>query len=241
VTRTAALVPAAGRGERLGPGAPKALRLLGGVPLLVHAVRALAGARGVDLVVVAAPADGVSEVAALLAEHGLVEAGPGRAPTVVVAGGESRQDSVARALASLPDDVDVVLVHDAARPLAPTALVARVVAAVQAGADAVVPGLPVADTVKRVDTGEQVLETVDRSTLRAVQTPQGFRRTTLAAAHAAADPAAPATDDAGLVEAAGGTVVVVPGDEEAFKVTRPLDLVLAEAVLARRRAAGVLD
>jgi 2-C-methyl-D-erythritol 4-phosphate cytidylyltransferase len=241
VTRTAALVPAAGRGERLGPGAPKALRLLGGVPLLVHAVRSLAGAHGVDLVVVAAPADGVDEVRALLAEHGLDEAAPGRAATSVVAGGDSRQDSVARALRSLPDDVDVVLVHDAARPLAPGELVTRVVSAVRGGADAVVPGLPVADTIKRVDAADVVLETVDRAALRAVQTPQGFRRTALEAAHLAADPAAPATDDAGLVEAAGGTVVVVPGEEEAFKVTRPLDLVLAEAVLARRRAAGVLD
>ena len=238
--RTAAVVPAAGRGERLGPGAPKALRLLGGVPILVHAVRALASAHAVDLVVVAGPADGVDEVAALLAEHGLLDAAPGRAPAVVVAGGETRQDSVARALAALPDEVDVVLVHDAARPLVPPSLVDAVAAAVRGGADAVVPGLAVADTVKSVDAADVVSATLDRSVLRSIQTPQGFRRETLAAAHAGADPAAPATDDAGLVEAAGGKVVVVPGDEEAFKVTRPLDLVLAEAVLARRRAAGVV-
>jgi 2-C-methyl-D-erythritol 4-phosphate cytidylyltransferase len=240
VSRTAAVVPAAGRGERLGPGAPKALRLLGGVPLLVHAVRALATARSVDLVVVAAPEDGVDEVRALLAEHGLVDSGPGRAGTVVVAGGDTRQDSVARALLALPDDVDVVLVHDAARPLAPVSLVDAVAAAVRSGADAVVPGLPVADTIKAVDEHGTVTATVDRGPLRAVQTPQGFRRRLLAEAHAAGDPDAPATDDAGLVEALGGTVLVVPGDEEAFKVTRPLDLVLAEAVLARRRAAGVV-
>ncbi len=240
MSRTAAVVPAAGRGERLGPGAPKALRLLGGVPLLVHAVRALATARSIDLVVVAAPEDGVDDVRALLAEHGLVDSGPGRAGTLVVAGGGTRQDSVARALLALPPDVDVVLVHDAARPLAPVSLVDSVAAAVRAGAEAVVPGLPVADTIKAVDEHGTVVATVDRGSLRAVQTPQGFRRRLLAEAHAAGDPDAPATDDAGLVEALGGTVLVVPGDEEAFKVTRPLDLVLAEAVLARRRAAGVV-
>ena len=240
MSRTAAIVPAAGRGERLGPGAPKALRSLGGVPMLVHAVRALASARGVDLVVVAAPEDGVDDVTALLAEHGLVDSAPGRAGAVVVAGGETRQDSVARALHALPDDVDVVLVHDAARPLVPVSLVDAVAAAVRGGADAVVPGLPVADTIKSVDAADVVSSTLDRGALRAIQTPQGFRRTTLTEAHAAADPDAPATDDAGLVERIGGKVVVVPGDEEAFKVTRPLDLVLAEAVLARRRAAGVV-
>ena len=240
MSRTAAVVPAAGRGERLGPGAPKALRLLGGVPMLVHAVRALASARSVDLVVIAAPEDGVDAVHALLAEHHLVDAGPGRAETMVVAGGDTRQGSVARALVALPLDVDVVLVHDAARPLVPASLVDLVAGTVRGGADAVVPGLGVADTIKAVGAGGVVTATLDRSSLRAIQTPQGFRRTTLTAAHAAADPDAPATDDAGLVENLGGAVLVVPGDEEAFKVTRPLDLLLAEAVLARRRAAGVV-
>jgi 2-C-methyl-D-erythritol 4-phosphate cytidylyltransferase len=208
--------------------------------MLVHAVRALASARSVDLVVVAAPEDGVAAVLALLAEHGLDDAVQGRAAAVVVAGGETRQDSVARALVALPADIDVVLVHDAARPLVPTSLVDLVVATVIGGADAVVPGLPVADTIKSVDAAGMVDATLDRDLLRTVQTPQGFRRTTLTEAHAASDPDAPATDDAGLVEALGGKVVVVPGHEEAFKVTRPLDLVLAEAVLARRRAAGVV-
>lgn len=240
MSRTVVIVPAAGRGERLGPGAPKALRTLGGVPMLVHAVRALASARSVDLVVVAAPADGVDEVESLLRDHGLLDPVTGRAGAYVVAGGDTRQDSVARALSALPADVDVVLVHDAARPLVPTALVDAVASAVRGGADAVVPGLPVADTIKAVDPGEVVTATLDRARLRAIQTPQGFRRTTLTAAHAAADPDAPATDDAGLVESHGGSVLVVLGDEEAFKVTRPIDLVLAEAVLARRRAAGVV-
>jgi 2-C-methyl-D-erythritol 4-phosphate cytidylyltransferase len=234
------IVPAAGRGERLGPGAPKALRVLGGVPMLVHAVRALATARSVDLVVVAAPEDGVADVVALLVEHGLLDADGARAGAMVVAGGDTRQDSVARALHALPDDIDVVLVHDAARPLVPASLVDVVAGAVRGGAEAVVPGLGVADTIKAIGPSDIVTATLDRSVLRAIQTPQGFRRTTLTAAHAAADPEAPATDDAALAESLGADVLVVPGDEEAFKVTRPLDLLLAEAVLARRRAAGVV-
>jgi 2-C-methyl-D-erythritol 4-phosphate cytidylyltransferase len=227
----AAIVPAAGRGERLGPGAPKALRLLGGVPLLVHAVRNLAAARLVDLVVVAAPPDQVTAVRALLADHHT------GATLHVVAGGPTRPESVRAALAALPDAVAVVLVHDAARPLAPVELIDAVASAVRAGADAVVPGLPVTDTVKRVD-GDVVTETVDRSALRSVQTPQGFRRTVLEEAHLDLSDGG-ITDDAGLVERAGYPVIVVPGAEEAFKVTRPLDLVLAEAVLARRRSGGV--
>jgi 2-C-methyl-D-erythritol 4-phosphate cytidylyltransferase len=227
----AAIVPAAGRGERLGPGAPKALRLLGGVPLLVHAVRNLAAARLVDLVVVAAPPDDVVAVRALLADHHT------GATLHVVPGGATRPESVRAALAALPDAVGVVLVHDAARPLAPVELIDAVASAVRAGADAVVPGLPVTDTVKRVD-GDVVTETVDRSVLRSVQTPQGFRRAVLEEAHLDLSDGGH-TDDAGLVERAGYAVIVVPGAEEAFKVTRPLDLVLAEAVLARRRSGGV--
>ncbi len=236
--RTAAIVPAAGRGERLGPGTPKALRDLGGQPLLVHAVRALSIARSVELVVVAAPQ------AELAAVRSLLSPAVGDTELLVVGGGRTRQESVSLALAVLPADVDVVLVHDAARPLAPSELVDAVSAAVRAGADAVVPGIPVADTVKQVDTAGRVERTLDRAQLRAVQTPQGFSREVLVAAHqAAADDASDesdaATDDAGLVERIGRTVLVVGGAEEAFKVTRPIDLVLAEAVLARRRAAGV--
>lgn len=230
--RTAALVPAAGRGERLGPGTPKALRLLAGVPMLVHAVRVLARARLVDLVVVAAPPEDVAGVKRILADHDVP------AEVLVVAGGTTRQESVLRALEALPADVEVVLVHDAARPLVPVEVVDAVAAAVRDGAEAVVPALPVADTIKRVDAQGLVHETLERSALRAVQTPQGFRRAVLEAAHAASDPTLDATDDAGLVERSGHPVHVVPGAEEAFKVTRPLDLVLAEAVLARRRAAG---
>ncbi|MCX8527140.1 MAG: 2-C-methyl-D-erythritol 4-phosphate cytidylyltransferase [Candidatus Nanopelagicales bacterium] len=230
--RTAVLVPAAGRGERLGPGAPKALRHLGGVPMLVHAVRALAASRAVDIVVVAAPADDVDEVSAMLADQGE------SAEVIIVSGGETRQGSVARALIALPDDVDVVLVHDAARPLIPVELVSAVVSAVRGGHAAVVPGLAVVDTIKRINAEDDVEGTIDRATLRAIQTPQGFTRAVLQQAHAQAED--DATDDAGLVERMGIPVHVIPGHEEAFKVTRPFDVLVAEAVLARRRASGAV-
>ena len=236
--RVAAVVPAAGRGERLGPGLPKALRELAGVPMLVHAVRVLSAARRVSLVVVAAPPGGVGEVRSLLDAHL-----SGGAELLVVEGGESRQDSVRLALDALPDDVAVVLVHDAARPLVPVELVDAVAAAVAAGAPAVVPCLPLADTVKRADAVGHVVETLRRDELRAIQTPQGFRRDVLVQAHALdvtiESETSAATDDAGLVERLGVPVLLIAGHDEAFKVTRPLDLVLAEAVLARRRAAGV--
>ena len=236
--RTAAVIPAAGRGVRLGPGAPKALRALGGTPMLIHAVRAMAASRHVSLVVVVAPPDGAPEVRHLLDEHAL----PERTDFLVVPGGGTRQESVRLGLDALPEDVGVVLVHDAARPLVPVDTVDAVIEAVRDGAPAVVPALPLADTVKEVEPGapgepEPVLSTPVRARLRAVQTPQGFDRDTLMRAHEeVALSGEGATDDAGMVERLGAPVVVVPGHEEAFKVTRPLDLVLAEAVLARRRA-----
>lgn len=236
--RTAAVIPAAGRGVRLGPGAPKALRALGGTPMLIHAVRAMAASRHVSLVVVVAPPDGAPEVRNLLDEHAL----PERTDFLVVPGGETRQESVRLGLDVLPADVCAVLVHDAARPLVPVDTVDAVIEAVRDGAPAVVPALPLADTVKEVEPGapgepEPVLSTPVRARLRAVQTPQGFDRATLVRAHEeVALNGEGATDDAGMVEQLGAPVVVVPGHEEAFKVTRPLDLVLAEAVLARRRA-----
>ncbi|AQU67970.1 2-C-methyl-D-erythritol 4-phosphate cytidylyltransferase [Streptomyces niveus] len=236
--RTAAVIPAAGRGIRLGPGAPKALRTLGGTPMLVHAVRAMAASRAVSLVVVVAPPDDAGAVKLLLDEHSL----PTRTDYLVVPGGETRQESVRLGVEALPDDITTVLVHDAARPLVPVDTVDAVVDAVRAGAPAVVPALPLADTVKEVEPGEKdqpepVVATPERARLRAVQTPQGFDRDTLVRAHLTVPLAGQgATDDAGLVEQLGAPVVVVPGHEEAFKVTRPLDLVLAEAVLARRRA-----
>ncbi|WP_173157313.1 2-C-methyl-D-erythritol 4-phosphate cytidylyltransferase [Phytohabitans suffuscus] len=216
----AVLVPAAGAGVRLGAGGPKALRLLGGEPLLVHAIRRVASAPSVSAIVVAAPPPDVEAVRSLLAPV---------APVIVVAGGAERQESVAAALAAVPRGPDIILVHDAARALAPSALVESVAAAVRAGSAAVIPVLPVVDTVKEVDAKGVVLGTVDRSVLRAVQTPQGFRRSILAAAHASA--AASLTDDAGLVEKQGVPVTCVPGHEHALKITRPFDLAVAELLL----------
>ncbi|MFD5594562.1 2-C-methyl-D-erythritol 4-phosphate cytidylyltransferase [Streptomyces griseorubiginosus] len=231
--RTAVVIPAAGRGVRLGPGAPKALRALNGTPMLIHAIRAMAASRAVSLVVVVAPPDGAGEVKSLLDAHAL----PERTDFVVVPGGESRQESVRLGLDALPDDFDIVLVHDAARPLVPVDTVDAVIETVRDGAPAVVPALPLADTVKEVEPApgepEPVVATPVRARLRAVQTPQGFDRATLIRAHETVTE--DVTDDASMVEQLGLTVVVVPGHEEAFKVTRPLDLVLAEAVLARRR------
>ena len=221
----AVLVPAAGMGVRLGAGGPKALRSLDGTALLVHAVRRAAQAAGVAAIVVAAPPDDVEAVRLLLSDV---------APVTVVAGGASRQESVTRALAAAPAHLPIVLVHDAARCLAPPRLFESVAAAVRAGAPAVIPTLPVVDTIKRVDPGSVVVGTVDRAVLRAVQTPQGFDRDTLLAAHVAA--VDEHTDDAGMVERLGLPVLAVPGDDLALKITRPVDLLIATALLAAERA-----
>ncbi|BCY15282.1 2-C-methyl-D-erythritol 4-phosphate cytidylyltransferase [Actinoplanes sp. L3-i22] len=217
----AVVVPAAGAGLRLGPGAPKALRLLEGEPLLVHAVRRLAAAPSVRIIVVAAPPADVDAVHALLAPV---------APVTVVAGGAERQESVAAALAVVPPEIAIVLVHDAARCLTPPSVTERVAAAVRDGADAVIPVLPVVDTIKEVGADDIVLGTVDRSVLRAVQTPQGFRADVLRAAHEAA--ASAHTDDAGAVEKLGIPVRCVLGSDLALKITRPLDLAMATYLLA---------
>jgi 2-C-methyl-D-erythritol 4-phosphate cytidylyltransferase len=174
-------------------------------------------------VVVAAPAGRVDDVAGLLAAYDVL----------VVAGGADRHASVEAALAVLPPEVELVLVHDAARCLTPASVAGAVITALLAGAAAVVPVLPLVDTVKRVEV-DRVVETVPRVHLRAVQTPQGFRREVLVAAHERRGAVSGSTDDAGLVEGLGRPVEVVPGHEESFKITRPIDLLLAEAVLAAR-------
>lgn len=160
---------------------------------------------------------------------------------VVVAGGATRSGSVRAGLETVPADVDVVVCHDAARPGASAGLFAGVIAAVRGGADAAVPALPVSDTLKRVpewgDSGGAVVGTVDRSGLVAVQTPQAFRREALVAAHGGAPEA---TDDAALVEAAGGAVVAIPGEAAAHKVTTAADLVIVETLLGGRARDGGL-
>jgi len=217
----AVVVAAGGTGIRLGGGLPKALQLLAGEPLLVHAVRGLTAAGSVGWVVVAAPPGYEVAVRELVAPAGSVE---------VVPGGADRQRSVAAALAVIPADFDIVLVHDAARPLTPPSLVEQVAAAVRSGRDAVIPVLPVPDTISQVDPTGRVVGSPDRASLRAVQTPQGFRRTVLAAAHAA--PAGgPVTDDAGLVARLGIPVHTVPGSGYALKITTRLDLQVAGALL----------
>ncbi|GAB3442455.1 2-C-methyl-D-erythritol 4-phosphate cytidylyltransferase [Phycicoccus ginsengisoli] len=198
---------------------------LAGVTVLEHAVARAFLAPEVTHVVVVAP---VSH----LVEAGAIASRSARPQDVdVVPGGAERTDSVAAGLAALRPDDQVVLVHDAARALAPATLFSRLVREVRAGHDAVVPGLPVADTIKQVDEEGRVVGTPDRSALRAIQTPQAFRRGVLEQAHAAG---AAATDDAALVEREGGTVRVVAGDPLAFKITTPDDLAVAERHLADR-------
>ena len=238
-----AVLTAAGAGTRLGAGGPKALVEIGGRSLLRRAAQGLADSGVVDHLVVTAPGEHVEHFAAELA--GLAGAGPGI--RVVAGSSASRQASVAlglkAALEACPRAA-VVLVHDAARALTPPEVVRRVVAAVRAGHEAVVPALAVTDTVKEIAPAgpagsgvEIVVGTPDRSRLRAVQTPQGFAVAALVRAHElgaarGADEALAASDDAGLVEAAGGRVVVVEGDPLALKVTTPLDLALAELLAA---------
>ena len=221
-----ALVVAAGSGSRLGGDIPKALRELDGRPLVSHSLEGLA-AGGVDRVVIVI-APGLDDDFA-----GVVAGSP--IPARCVHGGAERQDSVLNGLAAIAADPDLagaryVLVHDAARALVPADVVRRVIEALIGGAVAAIPVLPVVDTIREVTaTGSA---TVDRSRLRAVQTPQGFSRDVLERAHQlVADQGLQVTDDAAAVEALGYPVVLVPGDREALKVTEPLDLLFAEAIV----------
>lgn len=191
---------------------------LGDRPLLAHALAGLRASGVVDRVVVAVPP-------ALTDEATLIFGGEAD----IVAGGADRTESVRLAL-DTAGDADFVLVHDAARALTPPALIARVVEALESGHAAVVPGLPLADTIKAVDANGVVLGTPERAGLRAVQTPQGFRIEVLRRAY---QRTGDVTDDASLVEQTGTPVQVVAGDPMAFKITTPLDLLLAEALLAR--------
>jgi len=215
------VIVAAGSGQRLAAGMPKALVPLHGRPLLAWALDAFTGHPDIDSVVVVAPPDAIAAAE---------DCAAGRAS--VVAGGASRQASVQLGLAALAPGIGLVLVHDAARPLVPGSVISAVVAALHAGEQAVIPVLPVADTIKRVDGTGQVVDTLDRTQLRAVQTPQGFSRTALVAAHRAARERSltDVTDDAGLLEALGVPVRTVPGAELCFKITGPHDLRLAHAL-----------
>ncbi len=219
-----AVLVAAGRGERLGEGRPKAFVRLGDLPLLAEPLRRLDESEWVDAVVVVAP-PGWEEPAILLAE----EIGASKV-VACVTGGATRADSVRAGVAEVPDDAAVILVHDAARPLLPPDVIPRLLEALSAGWDGAVPGLPVVDTVKRIRDGA-VVETLDRGELRAVQTPQAFVASVLRRAVAGDGPDRAVTDCASLVEAKGGRVTVVPGDERLLKVTSRADLAWAASLL----------
>ncbi|ANJ26376.1 bifunctional 2-C-methyl-D-erythritol 4-phosphate cytidylyltransferase/2-C-methyl-D-erythritol 2,4-cyclodiphosphate synthase [Agromyces aureus] len=219
----AVILVAAGSGTRLGHAEPKAFVPLGESTILGVALDAVLGMHETPHVVVVAPADRVAEVQVRFAEV----AAAASAPFDVVPGGASRQDSVEAGLAVLPRLVDTVLVHDAARPLTPSLVFDEVAAAVRSRGHGIVPGLPVVDTIKRIEGGH-VVSTVDRSVLAAVQTPQGFPREDLDDAFASADPTFEYTDDAAIAAAAGFTVDLVPGDARGFKITVPEDLRRAE-------------
>jgi 2-C-methyl-D-erythritol 4-phosphate cytidylyltransferase len=218
----AAIVVAAGRGERLGGGIPKALVEVGGRPLVVHAVTALRAAGIADVVVVHAPGLAAAFTAAL----------EGHGPAHLTPGGASRSASVRAGLAALPSETRLVAVHDAARGLQPPEVIADALAAVTGDVVAAAPSLPVTDTLKAT-VGERIAGTVDRAALVAIQTPQVFVLEILRAAHASA---AESTDDLALVEARVGDdprrrLVHVPGSELGIKVTHPGDVLVAEALL----------
>jgi len=245
---TAAILTAAGSGVRLGRDLPKALVEVAGAPMVLHAARNLAASGVVDHVIVTAPPDLVSGYRELFAAEPTLGI-----PVTVTAGGGTRQESVGKAIAALPTSVEVVLVHDAARPFATPDLIRRVVETVRAGHRAVIPAVPVTDTIKQVSASsyaigepyrhvsgpqpdrdpdiESVAFTPPREHLRVTQTPQGFDRRTLDRAFAAgAARGAVVTDDAALVEGIGVEVVAIPGHESAAKITTERDLLIAELI-----------
>jgi 2-C-methyl-D-erythritol 4-phosphate cytidylyltransferase len=217
-----AILAAAGSGDRLGLDRPKAFAPLNDRPLIAESLERLDASEWIEGIVVAAPPEW-EEPCILVAE----EVAAGKVAGTVT-GGESRSESVRNALAEVPEEAVIVLVHDAARPLLTDDVIERVVTALGDGWDGVVPALPVGDTVKRVD-GEAVAETLDRSELVAAQTPQAFVAATLRAA--LAGDVSSAGDCASLVEARGGRIRVVEGDRRLVKVTEPADLELVASWL----------
>ncbi len=228
-----ALIVAAGSGERLGAGRPKALVELAGRPLFSWSVEALRATNGIERIAVAMPV----EFDGALQDFNIA---PAIAPTVLcVRGGATRSESVLRALEAIGPG-NTVVVHDAARALVTPALAQSVIAALDADADAdaAIAATPVTDTIKRVGRDGAVSETLERHALWAVQTPQVFRRAALERAlDVSAAELARATDDAWLIERAGGKVIVVRASDSNLKVTTPLDLEVAELLLARRSTA----
>jgi len=214
----AAIIVAAGSGQRLGAPIPKALVELRGRPLLFWSLQSFLQHPDVDSVIVVSPSTAVDQVRALCESRALI-----------VPGGATRQDSVRNGLAALDDSVEQVLIHDAARPFVPAEVITSVVKALSGGACAVIPVLPVTDTIKRLDEAGVVVATLDRSELWTVQTPQGFDRSVLSEAHSSAveNSIADVTDDAGLVERLGLPVRTVAGSPELAKITTGHDLSVA--------------
>jgi 2-C-methyl-D-erythritol 4-phosphate cytidylyltransferase / 2-C-methyl-D-erythritol 2,4-cyclodiphosphate synthase len=217
----ALVVVAAGQGQRLGAGKPKAFVDLVGRPLLTHAIESIIALPDLAQLIIAVPESHLVEAAEIGAE--LI--GDLDISFEVVLGGDTRQASISNALAELDSTSEIVLVHDAARALAPTSLFSSVATSVRATKTSSLPVMRVVDTIKRID-GSTVLETVDREVLRSAQTPQGFLSAELKAAYTSAE--GEFTDDAALMQAAGHTILAVEGDERAFKITTPADLAAAE-------------
>ncbi len=224
-----ALVPAAGRGLRMGGSIPKQFLALGGEPLIIQSLLALQAAAVVDQIILAVPSADIDYCKReIVAKHRFTKV------TKVVAGGAERQDSVRHALAEVPSGTEIVLVHDAVRPFLTQGMIDEVVAAARKHGAAIV-ALPMRDTVKQVRPDGMIDRTVDRAPLWLAQTPQAFRRDWIETAHRKAHAeGVRATDDAFLVEWLGHAVAVVEGSGENIKVTRPEDLVIGEAILASR-------
>lgn len=228
--RTVALVPAAGRGFRMGSHVPKQFLTLGGQPVLVHALRTLEAAEPVDDIILAVPeAEREFCLTEIVSRHGFKKV------TQIVAGGDQRQDSVRHALFAVREQTELVLVHDAVRPFLTLEMIRLVIEqATKYGAAMV--AIPMRDTVKQVGPDWLIERTVDRRNLWLAQTPQAFKRTLLQEAHQKAErDGFHATDDAQLIERLGHRVVVVEGSTENIKITRPEDLAIGEAILAARR------
>jgi 2-C-methyl-D-erythritol 4-phosphate cytidylyltransferase len=224
-----ALVPAAGRGLRMGGSIPKQFLSIGGEPLIVQSLRTLQAASVVGQIILAVPSADIEYCQQeIVLRHRFTKV------TKVVAGGVERQDSVRHALAQVPSDTDIVLIHDAVRPFVTQRMIEEVVAASWKEGAAII-ALPMRDTVKQVRTDGMIERTVDRTPLWLAQTPQAFRRDWIETAHRNAHAeGVRATDDAFLVEWLGYSVAVVEGSGENIKVTRPEDLVIGEAILASR-------
>jgi len=225
--RAAALIAAGGTGERFGRDTGKQLVVVAGRPVLGHAVAAFAQASSIGMIVLVCHPARVEEYASAVAPFS------GDTPLTVVAGGATRQDSVAAGLAEIDDSWSVVAVHDGARPLITAEIIDNMVSALSADPDldGLILGHPAYDTLKEVE-GDRIVATPDRARYWAVQTPQVFRVASLKSAHTSADfDGPPATDDAALVEATGGVLRVIEGPRDNIKVTVAEDLAIAEALL----------